>query len=180
MAELAITPRAVIFDLDGTLLDTLEDIGRSANQVLDGLGFPAHPLDSYRQFIGEGIGTLFMRALPEGQSQRDSGLVARCVEGFQQTYGRGWNIATRPYPGIPELLDELTARSLGLAILSNKPDAFVQQCAREYLARWPFRSVHGDRAGVPASPTRPEPSTRPASSAFRPGRSSTSAIRPST
>ncbi|MGC8638541.1 MAG: HAD family hydrolase [Isosphaeraceae bacterium] len=147
-----ITPRAVIFDLDGTLLDTLEDIGRSANQVLEALGFPARPIDAYRQFIGEGVGTLFVRALPHGVAAHDAGLVARCTESFRATYGRGWNVATRPYPGIPELLDELVTRSLGLAVLSNKPDAFVRQCVGEYLARWPFRSAHGDRDGVPRKP----------------------------
>ena len=65
-----VDPRAVIFDLDGTLLDTLEDIATSANQVLEELGFPARPIDAYRQFIGEGIGTLFARALPEGVASK--------------------------------------------------------------------------------------------------------------
>lgn len=147
-----VTPRAVIFDLDGTLLDTLEDIGRSANQVLEAFGFASHPIDAYRQFIGEGVGTLFARALPEGTAGHDPGLVDRCKAGFSQVYGASWNVATRPYPGIPELLDELVGRSLGLAVLSNKPDAFVRQCVDEYLACWPFCSVHGDRDGVPRKP----------------------------
>jgi phosphoglycolate phosphatase len=147
-----VTPRAVIFDLDGTLLDTLEDIGRSANQVLEELGFPAHPFGAYRQFIGEGIGTLFARALPQVVADNDPALIARCVAGFREAYGQGWNVATRPYPGIPELLDELANRSVRLAVLSNKPDAFVRQCVDEYLAQWPFRSVHGDRDGVPRKP----------------------------
>ena len=142
----------MLFDLDGTLLDTLEDIARSANQVLEEQGFPAHPLDAYRQFIGDGIGNLFQRAFPTGVPRDDPALVARCVEGFRETYGRGWNVATRPYPGIPELLDALVSRSLGLAVLSNKPDAFIRQCVDEYLARWPFRAVFGDREGVPRKP----------------------------
>jgi phosphoglycolate phosphatase len=142
--------RAVLFDLDGTLLDTLEDIGRSANQVLEALGFPAHPIDAYREFIGEGVATLFQRALPPGSDEPD--LVASCVERFRDIYGRGWNIATRPYPEIPELLDALSRRSLGLAVLSNKPDVFTRQCVSEYLARWPFGVVFGQREGVPRKP----------------------------
>lgn len=142
--------RAVLFDLDGTLLDTLEDIGRSANESLQALGYPPHPIDAYRQFIGDGIGNLFARALPAGV--RGDGIVDRCVDGFRETYGRGWNVATRPYDGIPEVLDALSARALGLAVLSNKPDAFTRQCVDEYLSKWPFRFVFGDRAGVPRKP----------------------------
>jgi phosphoglycolate phosphatase len=142
--------RAVLFDLDGTLLDTLEDIARSANEALGGLNYPGHPLDAYRSFIGDGIGTLFRRALPP--DGRDDATVDRCVEGFRETYGRGWNVATRAYPGIAELLDALSARALGLAVLSNKPDAFTRQCVDHYLARWPFSFVFGDRAGVPRKP----------------------------
>ena len=83
---------------------------------------------------------------------RTPDLVDRCVEGFRETYGRGWNVASRPYPGIPELLDGLVSRGLGMAVLSNKPDAFTRQCVDEYLARWPFRAVFGDREGVPRKP----------------------------
>jgi phosphoglycolate phosphatase len=142
--------RAVLFDLDGTLLDTLEDIARSANQVLNDQGFPAHPPQAYRQFIGEGVLTLFQRALPAGVDGAD--LIARCVEGFRVAYGRGWNVVTQPYAGIPELLDALTSRALGLAVLSNKPDAFTRHCVDEYLGRWPFQVVLGAREGVPRKP----------------------------
>jgi phosphoglycolate phosphatase len=142
-------PRAVLFDLDGTLLDTLEDIARSANEVLHALGMPTHPIDAYRQFIGEGMGTLFERALPHGGKDK---LVARCVEDFREVYGRRWNVATRPYPGIVELLNGLSARGLALSVLSNKPDAFTRQCVRTYLAAWTFRVVLGARDGVPRKP----------------------------
>ena len=111
--------RAVLFDLDGTLLDTLEDVGRSANETLEELGFPPHPIESYRQFIGDGLPMLFRRALPV--SVDAAAVIDQCVGGFRKSYGRGWNMATRPYPGIPELLDGLVTRSLGIAVLSNKP-----------------------------------------------------------
>ena len=91
--------RAVLFDLDGTLLDTLEDIGRSANETLEELGFPPHPIESYRQFIGDGVPMLYRRALPAGV---DAAVIDQCVDGFHESYGRSWNIASRPYPGIPE------------------------------------------------------------------------------
>lgn len=142
--------RAVLFDLDGTLLDTLEDIARAANEVLRRLGLPPHPVGSYREFIGDGVANLFRRAVPPGQG--DDALVGRCVEGFRETYGRGWNVASRPYSGIPELLDGLVGRGLGMAVLSNKPDLFARCCVEEYLHRWPFRAVFGDREGIPRKP----------------------------
>ena len=140
--------RAVLFDLDGTLLDTLADIAHAANSVLDGLGLPTHPEEAYRQFIGEGIAVLFRRALGDGEE----GQVDRCVAAFREEYGRTWNVRTRPYEGIPELLDALTGQRVALTLLSNKPDAFTQLCAGHYLARWPFRVVLGAREGVPRKP----------------------------
>ena len=124
----------------------LDDLAVGAGYWLGGVVRRTHT------FIGEGIGTLFERAVPEGASRDDRELVARCMEGFRQTYGRGWNVATRPYPGIPELLNILVSRSLGLAVLSNKPDAFTRQCVEAYLGRWPFQAVFGDREGVPRKP----------------------------
>lgn len=170
--------RAVLFDLDGTLLDTLEDIGRSANEALETLGFPPHPIESYRQFIGEGIATLFRRALPPGMGEPP--LVDRCVAAFRETYGRGWNRATRPYPGVPELLDGLVERSLGMAVLSNKPHAFTVQCVTELLPRWQFQAVLGDRPGFAPSRTPARPCASPRSWAPVRTRSSTWAIRRST
>jgi phosphoglycolate phosphatase len=138
----------VLFDLDGTLLDTLTDIAHAANSVLDGLGLPTHPDTAYRQFIGEGVAVLFRRALGGG----DEALVDRCVAAFRAAYGRSWNVHTRPYDGIPELLDALAARGVELTLLSNKPDAFTRLCADHFLAKWPFRVVLGARDGVPRKP----------------------------
>ena len=140
--------RAVLFDLDGTLLDTLADIAHAANTVLEQLGLPTHPVDAYRLFIGEGVAVLFRRAL----GFDDEAAVDRCVAAFRDEYGRSWNVRTRPYDGIPELLDALADRGVGLTLLSNKPDAFTRLCAEHYLARWPFRAVLGARDGVPKKP----------------------------
>jgi phosphoglycolate phosphatase len=142
--------RAVLFDLDGTLLDTLEDIARAANDVPAGLDLPTHPPGAYRRFIGDGVAMLFRRALPPDRVEPDA--VDRCVAGFEETYGRSWNVRTRPYDGVPGLLDDLAARGLGLAVLSNKPDGFTRLCAAEYLACRPFRAVVGQREGVPRKP----------------------------
>jgi phosphoglycolate phosphatase len=144
------TIHAVLFDLDGTLLDTLADIAQAANEALAVEGLPAHPDADYRDFIGDGVAMLFRRALPPGSA--DEARVARCVEAFQVTYSRHWDRRTRPYPGIPELLDALTARGMALAVLSNKPDDFTRMYGDRYLAPWPFRIVVGHREGVPRKP----------------------------
>jgi len=142
--------RAVLFDLDGTLLDTLADIADAANGVLRSRGFPEHPTEAFRAFIGEGVAVLFLRALPPDRASDE--LVARCVEEFRAAYAKNWNDQTRPYEGIPALLDALTRRGLALAMLSNKPDEFTQLYADTYLARWPFPAVFGSREGVPRKP----------------------------
>ncbi len=143
--------QAVIFDLDGTLLDTLADIAGAANAALALEGFAEHPPAAYRQFIGDGVGMLFRRALPADQDHDDA-RIERCVTQFHATYATGWNVATQPYPGIADLLDTLTARQLPLAVLSNKPDEFTQLCTRHYLDRWTWAVIVGQRDGVPRKP----------------------------
>lgn len=141
---------AVLFDLDGTLLDTLADLAYSANRVLESHGLPTHPEGAYRDFVGEGIRMLFFRALPE--PHRTEAWISRCAEEFLAVYGRHWNVETRPYRGIPELLDALSWRQLRLAILSNKPHASTEQCARALLPADRFEIVLGQRDGLPRKP----------------------------
>jgi phosphoglycolate phosphatase len=142
--------RAILFDLDGTLLNTLADIAQAANEALTLEGFPSHSEADYLRFIGDGIATTLRRALPPDRS--DDAQVERCLANFQVTYGRGWNVHTRPYDGIPELLDALVAGGIMLAILSNKGDDFAKKIGESYLARWPFRAIVGLRPGVPRKP----------------------------
>lgn len=142
--------RAILFDLDGTLLDTLTDIANAANEALALEGFPPHAEADYLRFIGDGIATTLRRALPPDRA--DDAQVGRCVGHFQVTYGRAWNVHTRLYEGIPELLDALTARGIALAVLSNKGDDFTRLFGETYLASWPFRAVVGLRPGVPRKP----------------------------
>ena len=142
--------KAAIFDLDGTLLDTLADIGNTANDVLTDRGHPTHDLDAYRHFIGDGVATLFTRILPEGVPTPE--LIADCVSEFGVTYGRRWNENSQLYPGIEELLKELVRREIPIAILSNKPHDFVGVCVAEFLPAWPFDPILGQREGIPRKP----------------------------
>jgi len=142
--------RAVLCDLDGTLLDTLGDIAQAANGVLQSLGFPPHPVQDYRRFVGEGVQVLFSRALPAGTGDPDR--LALCVARFREEYARCWDVHTRPYDGIPELLTGLEERGLALAILSNKPVDFVRMYVARYLSCWTFRVVLGQGEGNPRKP----------------------------
>jgi phosphoglycolate phosphatase len=145
---------AVIFDLDGTLLDTLADIGNSANRVLAERGFSIHPLASYREFVGEGVARLVRRVLP--LEQQDEETVRGCVEAYRQEYARQWNVETRPYAGVAAMLDGVVGRGLRLAVLSNKPDSFTQLCVRELLPNWAFVAVLG---ASDAFPPKPDPAS---------------------
>jgi len=142
--------RATIFDLDGTLLDTLDDIANAANRVLAARGFPTHPNPNYRTFIGEGVVKLMLRALPE--THQDEATVQACVGAYAQEYERTWNALTKPYSGVPEMLDALVVRGLKLAVLSNKPDHFTQRCVGELLAKWAFDVVLGASDKFPRKP----------------------------
>jgi phosphoglycolate phosphatase len=142
--------QAVLFDLDGTLLDTLADLAGAMNCVLRQRGLPEHPLDAYKRFIGDGVANLVGRVLPPGCD--DPALRAECVAAMRAEYARRWDQQTRPYPGVPELLDALSARGLPLAVLSNKPDEFTQLCVARLLLRWRFQTVLGERPGVPRKP----------------------------
>ena len=142
--------RAVIFDLDGTLLDTLEDIGRAANRVLSSNGFPDHPLESYKYFVGDGAAVLFQRALPDGFGRGDT--LERCLRQFRDDYGRAWNVATKLYPGVPDLLNGLAGRGIRMSVFSNKPHAITEACVDGFLGAWTFDVVLGHRDGAPKKP----------------------------
>lgn len=140
----------IIFDLDGTLLDTLEDLADSMNEVLEGLGFPIYGLEAYKFFVGEGLEVLARRVLPE--DRRTPEIMAQCLGKMRETYGHRWRLKTRPYPGIPELLDSLRPRGLKLAVLSNKADDFTQIMVAELLSDWHFDRVLGARSDHPKKP----------------------------
>ncbi len=142
--------QAVLFDLDGTLLDSLDDLADAMNEALGQLGFPPHPSSAYRYFVGDGVEELAARALPEGH--RDQTTIIQCFQRMRAIYRHRWNVKTRPYPGIPELLNGLTERGLKLTILSNKPDEFTRAMVEYYFASWPFSLVAGQKEEVPRKP----------------------------
>lgn len=141
---------AVIFDLDGTLLDTLEDLGDSVNRVLADHGFPVHPMDAYRYFVGDGSAVLIERALPE--SARGTDVHRDCLTAFMADYDKSWKVKTRLYDGISEMLDRLTALGIDMAILSNKSHLFTVKCVQDLLFKWRFNAVLGLREDVPRKP----------------------------
>ncbi len=147
---MSVRPAAVIFDLDGTLLDTLADIAAAANEVLQSLAYPSHDIEQYRLLVGSGVRRLFARALPS-EAVNDA-LLDQCGARFREAYERQWNVRTRVYDGIPELLDALQQRGLPMAILSNKPHEYTCRCTEHYLSRWPFPIVLGQRDGIPRKP----------------------------
>ncbi|MGA2400259.1 MAG: HAD family hydrolase [Syntrophobacteraceae bacterium] len=147
--------QAIIMDVDGTLLDTLQDLADSMNATLSHFGFPVHPVENYRHFVGDGMENLVRRSLPDS-AKNDPRLISRCLEMMRQTYERNWKAKSRPYPGIPELLDALTARGLKMAVLSNKPHDFTLKVIAEFLAAWRFEAVMGER---PPVPRKPDPSS---------------------
>lgn len=144
--------RAVLFDLDGTLLNTIDDISNSMNSVLDRLGFPIHGRDEYKYFVGEGIDTLVRRALPE--NHRDDATVTGCVSAMIEEYEMQETKNTKPYPGIPDLLDALHARGIRMSVLSNKPDGPTKSVVSALLSAWEFDAVVGSR---PSTPLKPDP-----------------------
>jgi phosphoglycolate phosphatase len=141
--------RAVIFDLDGTLLDTLEDLGECTNAVLRWLGHGSHPLEAYRWLVGEGMEQLVRGALPE--AHRDASTVTRGLERLKREYETGWKRHTRPYPGIPAALSDLAAARVPAAVLSNKADEFTQEMVTHFFGT-AFAHVYGSRPPVPRKP----------------------------
>ena len=141
---------AVLFDLDGTLIDTLDDIGDAANRVLSNKGFPTHAISTYRQFVGDGAKILITRALPK--EHRNDKLIDACLKEFIEDYGRNYNVKSKLYDGIPDLLDALQVQGLKLAILSNKPDSITKNCVATLLTKWDFNVVLGQRDSVPRKP----------------------------
>ena len=143
---------AVLFDLDGTLLDTIEDLLDSMNHALALQGFPPRTVAEGKRFVGDGVEAFARRSLP--QDHPDDQTLVRCIQDMREDYATRWAVKTRPYDGICELLDDLVARSVRMAVLSNKPDEFTKVMVSKFLGRWPFEVVRG---ALPDVPHKPDP-----------------------
>lgn len=144
------TIQAVIFDLDGTLLDTLADLADAVNRVLAANGYPQHPDNDYRWFVGDGSAMLITRALPP--DCRDAENVHACLERFVADYNQHWHRKTAPYPGIMELLERLQKRGLKLAVVTNKPHRFAEKMIAHYFPKTSFAPIFGQREDLPKKP----------------------------
>lgn len=142
--------KAVLFDLDGTLLDTLDDLAAAANRVLAGRGYPTHGADAYRWFVGDGSAILITRALPP--EQRAPETVAACLQAFLEDYNQNWDQATRPYDGIVTLLEQLHARGIRMGVITNKPHHYCRMMIDHYFSGMPLDPVLGQRNGIPKKP----------------------------
>ena len=142
--------KLLIFDLDGTLLNSLRDLAGSVNYALRLHGFPEHPPLAYRHFVGNGIAVLLERVLPEGAKSAEN--VALLWKDFMHHYGLHRADLTAPYAGIPELLEALQQQGLLLAVASNKFHSATEAMVRLYFGESTFQFVHGKQEEVPAKP----------------------------
>ena len=142
--------KLVIFDLDGTLLNTIADLGTATNYALTQCGYPTHPISAYPRFVGSGITKLLERVLPE--SARNSDSVEALRVHFKAYYEEHMADDTEPYPGIPELLAQLTARGVAVAVASNKYQAAVEHLINHYFPEIPWAAVEGQKEGIPVKP----------------------------
>ncbi len=137
---------AILFDLDGTLLDTLEDLADATNYIMRTFGFPERTIEEVRKFVGNGAKRLIVQAIPEDASPE---IAEEAFRGFQVYYRANCQLKTRPYDGIPQVLELLKAQGYPMAIVSNKPDAAVQPLRDRYF---PGLYAQGEQPGCPRKP----------------------------
>ncbi|MFP4104523.1 MAG: HAD family hydrolase [Phycisphaerae bacterium] len=141
---------AAIFDLDGTLLDTLADLADSMNHVLEWNGHEKHPLDAYKYFVGNGMEMLVRRAIPVELC--DENRVRKYLSAFKAEYATRWDKETVPYHGIADMLDQLQDKCVRTAVLSNKAHDFTGLCVEKLLGDWSFDVVQGVSEAIPPKP----------------------------
>ena len=140
----------LIFDLDGTLLDTVADLAASTNYALQLCGFPTHESDAYRFFVGNGINKLFERALPTEEKTQEN--ILRIRKHFLEYYWIHNTDLTTPYPGITSLLVSLQKAGIKLAVASNKYQKGTEKLIQHFFPEINFVAVYGQRDGIPAKP----------------------------
>ena len=140
--------KTVIFDLDGTLLDSIEDIASSMNKVLESLQLPTHKIEDYKHFVGGGVDILVENALNNQSKEIKDEVIKR----FKIEYDGKLHSKTLPYDGIYELLDELKKLDINLAVLSNKPHEFTVSYVNHFFKDYNFKEIHGQKKDVPKKP----------------------------
>lgn len=140
--------KTVIFDLDGTLLDSIEDIASSMNKVLESLQLPTHKIEDYKHFVGGGVDILVENAL----SNQSKEIKDEVIKRFKIEYDGKLHSKTLPYDGIYELLDELKKLDINLAVLSNKPHEFTVSYVNHFFKNYNFKEIHGQKKDVPKKP----------------------------
>lgn len=145
--------RGVLFDLDGTLLDTIDDLAACMNAAVAGAGLPTRPVAEHKLMVGDGVANYVLRAMPE-QSRGDAELVGRVRESYRRLYSEHWADRTAPYEGIEPMLGRLVERGTALAVLSNKPDGFTRQMVAHFFPAVRFAAVRG---AVDGQPLKPDP-----------------------
>jgi phosphoglycolate phosphatase len=145
------TCRAIVFDMDGTLLDTLADIADSVNAVLRRRGFPEHDYAAYRQFVGEGVSELLRRALPPSVNGVEA-VVGECSLAMRGEYSARCMDKTRAYPGVAGLLDALQTKRVPMSVLSNKPDDMIRLLLEKYFPSISFHAALGAGSSFPKKP----------------------------
>jgi len=141
-----------MFDLDGTLLDTLDDLADAMNGALAAAGLPTHPtIADHKYMIGDGVRNYLLRALPEDR-RGDDALIAAVTADYRARYAAGWAVKTRAYDGVTEMLGGFRGRGLTLTVLSNKPDETTRATVEHFLPADAFAVVRGATDGVPLKP----------------------------
>ncbi len=144
--------KTIIFDLDGTLIDSLEDIAVCMNQVLKELNLPIHEMNDYKYFVGGGISILVDNALNALNKEITDELKEKVTQRFKEIYDQKLHLKTKAYDGIYELLDELVTLDCNIGILSNKPHEFTIQYANSLFSKYNIKEVHGQKSDVPKKP----------------------------
>ncbi len=141
--------KAIIFDMDGTLLDSLTDIAICANRVLEEFELPTHPLDDYKYFVGGGALVLIQNCVPK---ELEENRLQKVLKRFIEVYDKKLQKNTKPYEGINELLRELNKQKIKIGILSNKPHKFTLKYTQEFFSEFNIIEVHGQKNSMPKKP----------------------------
>ena len=144
--------KGVIFDLDGTILNTIDDLSSAMNQMLTEFGYPARQdLFYHKQSLGFGARSYVKSCMPE-EAAADDAKVDACLARYRELYGSHASVLTKPYEGIPEMMEALSRKGIAINVLSNKPDAPTQALVSEWFSQFKPQCVYGERPGLPRKP----------------------------